>query len=381
MTITIKSDNVTTGGTLGNVNGLKDQDYALLLDFQNGEYTKKVGGVITNLTEADVLTCTSNKTLATKPMTMDRLGNKLYVTKTDQTRWWQVKNAFGDFFGLLIENEQVNWFLNSATPITQTISNIPAGSTMVASCIGSGSITITGEGINPVTVTQDTPATITPQALSTTTSLTVTVTGTLSHVQVVRCAGFAGVHSPITTTTSRPTSGFDKVEINQALIAPLLAGTQQLTILIQSIPLQHTKDDRSQYNETRVVLETTALVAGLGLNKAANTNIGSRIVSTYKSDGSSQVSSGTVAISAQLNAPVTQVFSVGDFGFKGSVDGGNVYAVAGATGLNNVTRIRLAEGVATPSVMQGGNCVITKFAVFKKQLSDQEIKEFSKSWL
>ncbi|MBJ9442948.1 hypothetical protein I5555_10895 [Acinetobacter baumannii] len=382
MTLVITS-NQKTKLSLGNVNGIKgSQDWCLFLDFAKNEFVKKsTAGVRTNINEADALICTSNKNLATKPMTMDQFGSKSYISAANQLRHWGVTNAFGSFFGLLIESDQTNWFLNSAAPATQTIASIPAGSTLVASCIGSGSLKISGNGINTVTVTENTPATITPQGVGSEVTLSVEVVGSLTHAQVVRCAGFATVHTPITTTSVKPSSGFDRVEINPNLLTELIDTNKALTVVVQSVAVNNTKDDRVQYNENRIVLETDTLVAGLGLNKDARGYVGNRCVSTFKSDSSNQASAGEISNGVALNQPITQVFFVNELGFKGCIAGGRIYEVASAVNLNKVKRIRIAENIAAPSVMQGGNCIITKIAIFNKTLTNTEIQEISKSWL
>lgn len=382
MTLVITS-NQKTKLSLGNVNGIKgSQDWCLFLDFAKNEYIKKnTAGVRTNITEAEALICTSNKSLSTKPMTMDQFGSKSYISAANQLRHWGVKNAFGSFFGLLIESDQTNWFLNSSAPVTQTIENITAGSTLVASCIGSGSLKISGNGINTVIVTENTPATITPQSIADKVTLNVEVLGSLTHAQVVRCAGFATVHTPITTTSVKPSSGSDSVEINTNLLAELIDTNKALTVVVQSVAVNHTTDDRAQYGENRIVLETDTLVAGLGLNKNAHGSVGNRCVSTFKSDSSNQVSAGEISNEMVLNQPITQAFFVNEQGFKGCIAGGRIYEVASAVNLNKVKRIRIAENVAAPSVMPGGNCIITKIAIFNKILTNTEIQEISKSWL
>lgn len=150
MSLVLKSNKLATN-YLGNINGiLGKQDWVAFFDFENGQYSKKINGVKTLLTESQVLSSTSNKNLATKPMTQDRSGNKSQVLTTNKIRWWGANNRYG----LLVEKEQANWFANSSAPVSQVISNITAGSTLVASCIGSGSLVITGSGIETVVVTE-----------------------------------------------------------------------------------------------------------------------------------------------------------------------------------------------------------------------------------
>lgn len=377
MSLVLKSNKLATN-YLGNINGiLGKQDWVAFFDFENGEYSKKINGVKTLLTESQVLSSTSNKNLATKPMTQDRLGNKSQVLTTDQIRWWGTNNRYG----LLVENEQTNWFANSSAPVSQVISNLAAGSTLVASCIGSGSLVITGSGIETVVVTESSPATIKPQAQSAAITLNVEVVGSLSHVQVVRCAGFATVHSPITTTASKPSSGSDLVEINQPLLSEIINTNQPVTVLVQSIPMFMTQDDRAQFNELRAVIETDTLVAGFGINKTASGPISPRMVSIFKADSTYQSSGSGNIQDYILNEPMTYAIQVGDFGVVTSINGGSLFKASNATGLNKVKRIRLAPLLVSPVVQQGGNCIFTKLAIYNRLLSDAEILQISKSWL
>ncbi len=376
MSLALKSNNIATN-YLGNINGIKGkQDWVAFFDFENEEYTTQKNGVRNTLTLAETITNTGAKNMAVKPQTMNKQGVRSYTTASTDIRHWKI----GERFGVLIENEQTNWFANSATPATQTISAIPAGSTLVASCIGSGSLVITGTGIDSIVVTEATPKTITPQAQAGVITLSVEVVGTLSHVQVVRCAGFACVHSPITTTASRPNSGNDQLEIKQELLSSLLNTDQPVTILIESVPMYQTHDARTMFNELRAAVETDTLVAGIGLNKTSDVRIASRFVSLIKSDNTTQSSGSGNSQQGALNVASTQVAYLTATGAKLGLNGGEIYSAVAATNLNKLKRLRLAPALATPQVQQGGNCIITKLAIFNRQMSDAEILEYSKSW-
>lgn len=377
MSTVIKSNKVATN-YLGNINGIiGKQDWVAFLDFENGEYLKNIGGIKTTLSEDQVLTCTSNKTLATKPMTQDRVGNKSYISAANQLRWWRVNGRFG----LLTETEQTNWFANSANPVSQTISNITAGSTLVASCIGSGSIVISGSNIETVVVTEQSPATLKPQAQGAAITIDVQVVGTLTHAQIVRCAGFACVHSPITTTNSKPSSGSDLVEINQLLLSEIINKNQPVTVLVQTVPMFMTEDSRTMYNELRAVIETDSIVAGIGINKTSAKQISNRLVSNLKSDATTQFSGSGDLQSYSLNSPITQAIQFGDFGVIISANGEKLFKASIATGLNKLNRVQLASALTTPVIQQGGNCIFTKLAIFNRLLTDTEILAISKSWI
>lgn len=78
---------------------------------------------------------------------------------------------------LLLEGPATNLFLNSFAPATQTVT-VVNGSQYTVSCRGSGSLAVSGGATG--TVTQASPLTFT----ASTTSLTLTVSGTLSRAQV-----------------------------------------------------------------------------------------------------------------------------------------------------------------------------------------------------
>lgn len=377
MSLILKSNKLATN-SLGNINGIKgEQDWVAFFDFENGKYSKKINGIKTPLSESQVLSSTSNKNLATKPMTQTPLGEKSIITEPNQKRFWKEN----DRYGLLVEDSQVNWFANSSTPATQTILNIPATSTMVASCIGTGSITISGDGVDTVIVTENTPATIKPQAQASAINLTVTVSGSLSYAQVVRCAGFACVHTPIATTASKPASGSDFIEINQALLAELLNTTQPVTIVAQTVPLHLTADARAEYPELRIAIETDDLVAAFGLIKTPTGAIKQKVVSSLKSNSTYQANAAGTLQPYELNKPITQAIQVGDFGALIATNGDGILKQPQATGINKIKRIRLGSGLATPTVQQGANCIFTKLAIFNRLLTDAEILKISKSWL
>ncbi|WP_457970649.1 hypothetical protein [Acinetobacter calcoaceticus] len=372
MSLVLKSNNVATA-SLGNVNGLPSQDYALFLDFEGGQYYKKVAGSRVSLTESEVLTCTSQKNLPSQPMTMDRVGSRKVIT-TQQPRFWGSRGRYG----LLIEAEQNNWFLNSAAPVTQTISNIPVGSTLVASCIGSGSIMISGAGINPITVTENSPQTITPPHQASVVNLNVTVVGSLSHVQIVRVSGIPTLHTPITSGGSVRPSGFDNIEINQALLAEVLSGGDK-TILFQTVGVDYTFTDVAT-NETRIYAETDSHVVGVSLNKKID-SVGMRLAS-YTKAGEVQADPVVVNNKAYVqNDAITQAIVLKASGFSGATNGGSLLTSTGATNLQLIKRLLLGTHVSSPVIFSGSNCIFTKVAIFNKALTDSEVQEYSESWI
>lgn len=377
MSLVLRSNKIATN-YIGNINGiLGDQDWVGFFDFERGEYIKNVNGTKTALAEGDILVATSDLNLARQPQTQDRFGNKSIVTDPNQVRWW----AQSGRYGVLVESGSANWFRNSSNPQTQIIS-ILAGSTMVASCIGPGSLVITGASIDPITVTQSTPATITPQSQSSAYTINVEVVGQLSHAQVARIGGYASIGTPVTTgpTASDITPSPDLIEINPTILSEILNTDSPVTILFQTVPMFMTQDTRSTKEETRLVIETDDLVAAFGLNRTPTT-IGGRIVSNFKSNAASQFSGSGGSVAYTFNDPITQAIQVGDFGAAHGINGTLSQKPSSATGLNKISRIRLATNIATPFQQQGGNCIFTKMAIYNRLLSDEEIMKISNSWL
>lgn len=375
MSLVLKSNKLATQ-SLGNINGIVgSQDWSLFLDFENGEYTKKNDGVKTKLTENQILFCTSDKNLLTRPLTEDRFGNKSVVTMQNQLRWWSAS----DRFGLLIEDSQENWFLNSSNPKTQTISNIFAGSLMTVSCIGPGSLIISGENITTITVTEKTPFAI--PTIQSVRSINVEVVGDLTHAQVIRTAGIATMHTPIHTVSAKLFSGSDSVEIDQSLISSLIDKNKPVTIVFQTLPLANINDPRSTYNESRIVFETPEINAVFGLSKYTDLSLANRFVSSFKTNNTYQSSgSGSKQEISEIGLTNTQVIQITADLVTSSMNGGPLFRPANSTDINKFTRIKLGGGVVTP-VHQSANCIFTKLVIFNRQLSDDEILDISKSWL
>lgn len=375
MSLVLKSDKVATA-SLGNINGiLGSQDWVAFFDFENGQYIKKLNNIKSEIQEAEVLTCNSNKSLASHPMTMDRFGNTSVITAVNQLRWWQAQERYG----LLIEDSQTNFFLNSSAPATQTISNIPASSLMVASCIGSGSLIVSGAGITTTTVREGKPFAI--PTVSSIRSINIEVVGSLTHAQVIRAAGFATLHTPIYTSSAVRASGADIVEINQSLVAELIDKTKPVTIVYQTLPVADVADPRLSYSESRVVIETLSLIAAAGLTKTGNEQLANRLVSSNKSDSTYQSSgSGAAQNILDIGKINTQAIQFLSNGSVFAMQGGPLYKPTNAIGLNQIEKIKLASGVVSP-IHQGGNCIFTKLAIYNRLLSDLEIQQISKSWL
>ena len=120
--------------------------------------------------------------------------------------------------GLLVEEVRTNLFLNSAAPVTQTIT-VASGTAYTVSVYGSGSLTLSGAGSG--TATQGAPVTFT----ASTTSLTVTTAGLTGSFVNVNVEAGAFATSPIRTTAAAATRAMDVVTLTPVPGLNQAAGT------------------------------------------------------------------------------------------------------------------------------------------------------------
>lgn len=375
MSLVLKSNKLATN-YLGNINGIKgEQDWVAFLDFENGEYVRKVAGVKSELELSQVLVSNSTKVASSRPMTMDKYGNKSYLEQMNSLRWWGAL----DRFGLLVEDSQTNWFKYSNAPATQVIENIPAGSQMIISCIGTGSLLVTGTDITPTVVTEGAPFVV--PGVGTVRAISVEVVGTLTHVQAIRYAGIASLATPVTTPgAGAVSSGQDKVELSPTFLAELINTSNPITIVVQTLPTAKIVDPRSTYNESRLLLETNQhnIVMGITTNQQG---VSPRLVASNKADSTYVTSSsGPVVNYEDSGAILTQVLQITASGIVTCLNGKSLHKPSSSGNLNNITKLHLGAGLSSP-VQQSGNCIFTKMAIYNRSFTDNELMELSKSWL
>lgn len=375
MSLIFKSDQVATKN-LGNINGLYDQDYVLFLDFENEHYYKKSGGVITELTLADSVSYTKSNSNIQKTMLKDGSIQNQSLTAP---RFWKVSDA--SRFGLLVEEDQSNYFVNPFAPVTQNIT-LPAGAKNVTvQCKGSGSVTVSGPDISTVIVSENSPATIQPQG-GTWTQLTVTVSGSLEYVGCFRTSGINGRKSQL-----GPNPGIEKPKVNDSLMS-LLSGTSEFTVVMQHMPIKRLSDSRDQ-PEIRFHVKTSNYNIGLGINEKANAAaVGHRIVAVRLSDTSTVISNGVYAgyIYKDNRNIMSQVYNVNNSKVRTAIGGGSLTTITHTVSdlINSIQELhlggrQLTSGGAVQEI--GGNCIYTKVAIFKKSFTDAELIRLSKSWL
>ncbi|MFW6550138.1 hypothetical protein ACOCI4_02100 [Acinetobacter baumannii] len=373
MTLLIKSD-VTSTRNLGSSNGLKGpQDWTLYLDFESAEFLERVNGAIQPVPETTIMA--NSRSTVGSPKTMDRNG---VMTNAPQNtvRYWKTKTGR---YGILSEDARTNYFLNSATPATQNISLPASVSAIVVSCIGTGSVTVTGTNLNETdnTVTANNPKAFTLKS-QVAHDITVTVSGTLSHVQVELAGGFTSASSPITTTTASVSRGRDNVSLNNNILARNLGVNNAITIVAQIIPYDLLTMDSAK-GEAQISLHSTTTNEILISSLRRPTNDTQQAQGTYTLNGVVTTNRVSTDIPPKQKWGNVTALRLSSLQFTTATNGALTNQIA-ASGSYVPNVLYIGQGHASPIARPGTHGIVTKLVIFNRALSDAEIKEVTKSW-
>lgn len=373
MTLLIKSD-VTSTRNLGAANGLKGpQDWTLYLDFESAEFLERVNGAIQPVPETTIMS--NSRSTVGSPKTMDRNG---VMTNAPQNtvRYWKTKTGR---YGILSEDARTNYFLNSATPATQNISLPASVSAIVVSCIGTGSVTVTGTNLNETdnTVTANNPKAFTLKS-QVAHDITVTVSGTLSHVQVELAGGFTSASSPITTTTASVSRGRDNVSLNNNILARNLGVNNAITVVAQIIPYDLLTMDSAK-GEAQISLHSTTTSEILISSLRRPTNDTQQAQGTYTLNGVVTTDRVSTDIPPKQKWGNVTALRLSSLQFTTATNGALTNQIA-ASGSYVPNVLYIGQGHASPIARPGTHGIVTKLVIFNRALSDAEIKEVTKSW-
>ncbi|OAL80364.1 hypothetical protein [Acinetobacter terrae] len=375
MATVFKSDKVATV-SMGNINGIKGpQDFALFLDFENGIYqSKSLGATNGNYTLTDVVEVTRSN-LSGEPITVSKLGIEKKIASTTELRTMLLANGR---FGVLQEDIRQNFFLNSSAPVTQTIS-VPAGlGKIIVSCVGTGSIVVTGDVAETnSTVTENTPKAFTKNATGVATNLTLTLSGSLSHVQVEVTSGATTASSKITTTGAAAFRNREFVKVKQSLFDSLIQNKSGFTVLSQTIDT-NTAINSVNHASNRLGIDTTTgkVIAMSGVNAALN--MLSYTVGFVGSTPTTGTNSNGAIAGSQLFKPYNNAMAINN-GFIKSAHNGLLKPTIDVA--NPLTASGITLGHGYDGGYAGLNGIVTKLVVYDRILSDVEIVEITNSWL
>ena len=374
MATVFKSDKVATA-SMGNINGIKGpQDFALFLDFENGIYESKSNNTVNrNYSLTDVLEVTRSN-LSGEPISVSKQGVEKKITSTTELRTMLLANGR---FGVLQEDIRQYLFLNSAAPVTQTIS-VPAGlGKIVVSCVGIGSVVVTG-GVAETgsTVTQSTAKAFTKNATGVATNLTLTLSGSLSHVQVEVSSGATTASSKITTTGAAAFRNREFVKVKQSLFDSLIQNKTGFTVLSQTIDT-NTAINSVNHISDRLGIDTTTgkVLAMSGVNAASN--MLGYTVGFVGSTATTGTNSNGASAGNQLFKPYNNALAINNGVIKSAHNGLLKPTIAVA---NPLTATNITLGHGYDGGYAGLNGIVTKLVVYDRILSDVEIVEITNSW-
>jgi len=379
MTLILKSDKTATV-SMGNVSGIRGpQDWAMFFDFENELYaTKKAGLLKQDYLLADVVEAT-RPNLNGAPISISKGGTEKTVASTTEIRTALLKNGR---FGLLAEDINQNFFLNSSAPATQTVLMLASATKIVASCEGTGSLTITGDIVgSPITVTSNTPSIMTRLSSSTACNLNITVNGSLNHAQIELATGAQTATSKVTTTATSTSRERELVKVKSSLFNSIITNKSALTVLIQ------TMDYNPVVNQAGASFcQYLSLVSGSSLKIMRESGIDSNLKLTSRSyhyvgstpSNPSQTLNGTWTSQGRFVARNQACTLDGDTlrsAFNGVAE--NTLAI------NNpfsVDEIGFGYGYNSPIGVNGLRGIVTKLVVYDRVLSQAEITELTNSW-
>lgn len=380
MTVIIKSDKKATV-SMGNVNGIKGpQDWSMFFNFENELYsTKKAGVLKQDYKLTDVVEAT-RPSLNGAPISIAKDGTEKTITSTTEIRTALLKNGR---FGLLSEDVNQNFFLNSSAPATQTVVMPAAFTRLVASCEGAGSLTITGDIYGaPITVTADTPKVMVRLNGETATNLNIVVNGSLSHAQIEIATGMHTATSKVTTGATSAVRERELVKVKKSLFDRIIANKSALTVLIQTIDYNPVVNQVGSSNCQRLTLVSGS---NLKIMRASGYHSDLRLNSlSYQYVGSTPSSNLQT-----LNGVWT---SEGRFIARNqacTLDGNTLRSAFNGVAentleINNpfpVDEIGFGYGYNSPIGVNGLRGIITKLVVYDRVLTQSEITELTKSWL
>ncbi|MDM1765710.1 MULTISPECIES: hypothetical protein [unclassified Acinetobacter] len=377
MSVIIKSDKIATA-SLGNINGIKGaKDWSIFLDFENEVYSTKSNDVIKkDYLLSDVVEA-SRQNLNGAPISINKSGIERAITSTTEVRTALLKNGR---FGLLSEDENDNFFLNSSAPATQTVTLPAAASRIAVSCEGAGSLTVNGDISEKGTiVTKDKPYLFTRTSTSAACNLNITVNGSLTHAQVEVAVGEHTASSKIKTGGAIVKRPREYVKVKQSLFDSIIANKNGFTILAQTLAYNPTINSANSYASQLVLEGGTAfkLMKQCGLSNQQYMGYLKNFIDSTATNNSA-VFKGTFSAENRFHAH-TFALAFGEGKALGAYSGMSEAQLVVSDPLN-ITNIMFGTGYASPIGQNGLRGIITKLVVYDRVLSQEEITELSKSW-
>jgi len=375
MSLVLKS-NIIASASIGNLSGINGtQDWIYFADFDNEQIKKRQGDSIEYIAATALLNNIGSLSIAAKPVTYTKSKIESYIPNAQTLRFSHSGNGQ---YGLLVESAgRSNHFVNSAAPVNQTI-NASATAKIIASVNGSGSLTLSSPNFSePVVITENAPKLITPINAAITSVITATISGALTHAQVERIGNsFPIVSSKITNTavSGGQSKGLDKIALAENILSDIKTGP---FVLLMKVMLPHLLGGSipGAQSPTMISAETLTKSNIVALNVSTNLETTLRM-SQYTPESNAVNGNGLTLNESGFTIAAKYDGST----LMTSVNGGNPVTAQLSESAGNLTSIVLASLGAYGSA-SGGIFIIPKLVVYKKSMTNTELKQLSSSWL
>lgn len=379
MSVIIKSDKKASV-SLGNINGIKGpQDWSIFLDFENEAYATQSAGVIKkDYLLSDVVEATRSN-LNGSPVSIDKNGIEKTITSTIDIRTALLRNGR---FGLLAEDTNENFFLNSSAPASQTISMAAAATRIIVSCEGSGSITVNGDVVGAgAIITKDTPRIFDRVSTSAACNLNLVVNGSLTHAQVELATGSHTSSSKIKTTSASSSRAREIVKVKRTLFNSVIQNKSAFTVLVQTIDFNPVINPANHVVNRFGLENLGSSVKVLKMGGLSN-NLYHGYTMQYID---STATNNTAILKDSFNAssrfyPYNQAVAINSGGIRAAFNG----IAEGALSIANpflVSDITFGSGYPSPIGRNGLRGIVTKLVVYDRVLTQEEVTELTKSWI
>ncbi len=367
MSVIIKS-NVAATKHLGNIflQGIPS-DYSGFFDFNAEKYLVKTNGQEETLNLSDVISVTRASVGGyIKP-------DGTYATAAVNTPRLHYVNRVGKK-GLLSGSIKKNILLNSGTPATQSVTfALNVGSKWVARVVGSGKMTLSGAITGEVTEQNPLCYTHVVGGNIASATVTATITGSLSYIELAEIDGSAAIEpTRIITTSAAVTTDRDVINLNQIQAGKMIGS--QGTIILEThqldgdFPAQVSVTHRFQAFQVFTALAANGFVVD---EMRAFDGLTQTVTLTKQNNGSTLA---TTTGSSVLRKKNNYVIAFDKFNATLAINDGALISLNESTEISAVGgRSTLAS--TTSGAGKGPNLIITKAVFYNRKLSNQEIQE------
>lgn len=375
MSLVLKS-NIIASASIGNLSGINGtQDWIYFADFDNEQIKKRQADSIEYISATALLNNTGSLSMAAKPVTYTKSKIESFIPNAQTLRFSHAGNGQ---YGLLVESAaRANIFFNSAAPANQTI-NASATAKIIASVKGSGSLTLNSPNFSaPVVVTENAPKLITPINATVTSVITATVAGVLTHAQVERIGNNFPIVSSKITNPSAPAGqlrGVDKIALVENVLSDIKTGP---FILLMKVMLPHLLDVSLPGAQAPTIISAETPTK----SNLVTLNVSTDFASTFRMSQYTPESNAVNGNGLTLNESGFTIAAKYDGStLTTSINGGNPVTAQLSESVGNLTSIVLAS-LGTYGSASGGIFIIPKLVVYKKSMTNTELKQLSYSWV